>query len=168
MPGGMSGRMEGMMGGMPGGMMGRMEGMMGGRGTAETKIQLKTLTRTDFLLQFVWKPPKQEELPKTQEEQKTKLDDLVAKMTEAQKNNPAVTMPKLEEIQAVSLKKSEEVDSQLQKALTPPAGAPGTPGFGQARRRQVPGRPILGGHVRRVNDVLAATGSCVRAWGRAC
>ena len=49
------------------GMMG--EGMMGGRLTdAEAKKQLKTLTRTDFLLQFVWKPPKQEELPKTEEE----------------------------------------------------------------------------------------------------
>ena len=95
------------------------------------------------------------------EEQKTKLDDLVAKMTEAQKNNPAVTMPKLEEIQAVSLKKSEEVDSQIQKALTPPGGAPGGPGFGPAA--PVLARPIPGDHVRRVNDVRAATGSSVHA-----
>ena len=32
------------------------------------KKQMKTLTRTDFLLQFVWKPPKPDELPKTEEE----------------------------------------------------------------------------------------------------
>ncbi len=139
--GGMMGGMVGggMMGGMPGGMMGR--GMMGeGRMTeAEAKNQLKTLTRTDFLLQFVWKPLKQDELPKTEEEQKTKLDDVVAKMSEAQKNNPAVTMPKLEELQAVSLKKSEEVNTELQKALTAPGGAPGTPGFGPGAAGHVPG-----------------------------
>jgi type IV pilus assembly protein PilM len=139
--GGMPG--SGMMGGMPGGgMMRGMGGMMGGTMTdTEKKIQLKTLTRTDFLLQFVWKPPKQEELPKTEEDQKKSLDELVAKMTEAQKNNPAVTMPKLEEIQAVSLKKSEEVDSQLQKALTPAGGAPGTPGFGPAAPGAGPANP---------------------------
>ena len=118
--------MAGMMG-----MMGR-EGMMSGRLTdAEAKKQIKTLTRTDFLLQFVWKPVKPEDLPKTDEEQKTKVKELVDKMVEAQKNHPAVTIPKLEDIQAASLKKSKEIDSQLEKALSP-GGAPGTPGFGPA------------------------------------
>jgi type IV pilus assembly protein PilM len=142
MMGGMPG--SGMMGGMPGGgmMRGMQGGMMGGTMTdAEKQIQLKTLTRTDFLLQFVWKTPKPEELPKTEDDQKKSLDELVAKMTEAQKNNPAVTMPKLEEIQAVSLKKSQEVDSQLQKAITPPGGAPGTPGFGPAAPGAGPANP---------------------------
>ena len=41
-------------------------------------------------------------------------------MTEAEKNNPAVTMPKVEDIQAASLKKSEELDARIQKALRPP------------------------------------------------
>ena len=99
---------------------------------------MKTLTRTDFLLQFVWKKPTPEELPKPDEERTTKIKDIIAKMTEAEKNNPAVTMPKIEEIEAASLKKSEELDSKLQKAFTPGPGgapgaavtAPGTPGFG--------------------------------------
>jgi type IV pilus assembly protein PilM len=133
-----------MMGGMMGrGMMGAMGGgMMGGRmNDADAKKQLKTLTRTDFLLQFVWKAPKQEGPPKTEEEQKKSLEEVVTKMTEAQKNNPAVTMPKAEDLQAASLKKSEEVDSKLQNALTPGAGAPGTPGIGGAPGAGQPGVP---------------------------
>jgi hypothetical protein len=54
---------------------------------------------------------------------------LVDKIVEVEKNHPAVTMPKVEEIQAASLKKSKEIDSQLEKAFTPGA-APGAPGFG--------------------------------------
>jgi type IV pilus assembly protein PilM len=125
-----AGRMSGMMsGGMMGGMaMGRMGGGFMGTSTAAAKKDLKTLTRTDFLLQFAWKPPKPEDLPKTEDDEKNKIKDFVDKMKEAEKNNPAVTMPKVEEIQAASLKKSEEIDSQIQKALTP-VGAPGTPGF---------------------------------------
>jgi type IV pilus assembly protein PilM len=113
-------------------------GMMGPGGRMsdeEAKKKLKTLTRTDFLLQFVWKKPTPEELPKTEEERATKIKDLVAKLQEAEKNNPAVTIPKSEEIEAASLKKSEEVDSKIQKALGQVApgatgAAPGTPGFG--------------------------------------
>jgi type IV pilus assembly protein PilM len=133
----------GMMGAMGGGMMGAMGGgMMGGRmNDADAKKQLKTLTRTDFLLQFVWKTPKQEGPPKTEEEQKKSLEEVVTKMTEAQKNNPAVTMPKAEDLQAASLKKSEEVDSKLQNALAPGAGAPGTPGIGGAPGAGQPGVP---------------------------
>ena len=126
--GDMMGGMRGMMGGMRG-MMGGA-GMMGGRfNDAEAKKQIKTLTRTDFLLQFVWKPVKPEELPKTEEEQKTKVKEWVDKMVEAQKNHPAVTIPKVEDIQAASLKKSKEIDSQLEKAIAPGA-TPGAPGFG--------------------------------------
>ena len=45
-------------------------GWMGGMGrlSEEEAKKLKTLTRTDFLLQFVWQPPKPEELPKTAED----------------------------------------------------------------------------------------------------
>jgi type IV pilus assembly protein PilM len=113
------------------GMMGRMGEMGGTRlSDAEAKKQLKTLTRTDFLLQFVWKPIQSADLPKTEEDQKVKIKEVVDKMKEAEKNNPAVTMPKGDEIQAASLKKSEELDSKLQ-TLAPggPAGA-GAPGVG--------------------------------------
>ena len=153
MMGGRGGKMGGRMGGAgmmggrgmmgsggPGmGMMG-MKGMMGSAGMggygmggaltdAEAKKQIKTLTRTDFLLQFVWKPVKLENLPKTDEERAAKIKELVDKIAEVEKNHPAVTMPKEEDIQAASLKKTNAIDSQLEKALTPGAG-PGAPGTG--------------------------------------
>jgi type IV pilus assembly protein PilM len=117
-------------------------GMMGAGGMnamtdAEAKKNLKTLTRTDFLLQFVWQPPKLDEQPKTDEERAARMKDFIDKMTEAEKNNPAVTMPKVEELAAASLKKTQELDAKIQNALTPaaPGGAggnpaPGAPGFG--------------------------------------
>jgi type IV pilus assembly protein PilM len=126
------------MGDMMGRMMGQRMGMGMGMGfdaksEAEAKKKLKTLTRTDFLLQFVWKPIKLEEQPKTDEERQAKIKDFIDKMTEVEKNNPAVTIPK-EEIEAASLKKSQEIDSKIQNAITPAAGASatgaGTPGFG--------------------------------------
>ena len=66
--------------------------------------------------------------PKTEEEQKTKIKDLVAKMTEAQKNNPAVTMPKAEDIQAVSSRSRRKLIRRLQKRAG--GAAPGSPGLG--------------------------------------
>ncbi len=139
--GAMSGSMGPGVGQMMAG-MGRMGmgGMMGGNAAmtaAEAKKNLTTLTRTDFLLQFVWQPLKPDEQPKTAEERDAKIKEFVDKMTEAEKNNPAVTMPKVEDLQAASLKKTEELDAKIQSALTPvaPGGAggvpgPGTPGFG--------------------------------------
>jgi type IV pilus assembly protein PilM len=122
--GGGSNRM-GRMGDM--GAMGSRMGEMGGprMSDAEAKKQLKTLTRTDFLIQFVWKPIKPDELPKTEDEEKTKLKEVADKMKEAEKNNPAVTMPKSEEVEAASLKKSEELDSKLQAIAPGAAGGPG-------------------------------------------
>ena len=73
------------------------------------------------MLQFVWKPVKPEDLPKTDEERAAKIKELVDKIAEVEKNHPAVTMPKVEEIQAASLKKSKEIDSQIEKAFTPAA-----------------------------------------------
>jgi type IV pilus assembly protein PilM len=152
MMGGMMG--GGMMGAMMGGEMGRMmrEGM--GRGMmmgsdrlseAEAKKRLKTLTRTDFLLQFVWKPLKPENQPKTDEERDTKLKEIVKLLEDEQKNNPAVTIPKGEDIEAASLKKSKELDSKIEKALTPGtpgAAAPGgAPGFGGPPAGAPPGAP---------------------------
>ena len=100
-------------------------------------MEIKTLTRTDFLLQFVWKPVKRDELPKTEEEEKAKIKELVDKMKEAEKNNPAVTMPKGEEIEAASLKKSEELDIprlQMINAWRRRCWAPGASAPGPARR----------------------------------
>jgi type IV pilus assembly protein PilM len=114
-----------------GGRMGMGMGMMGNPTDAEAKKNLKTLTRTDFLLQFIWQPPKPEDQPKTDEERDAKIKEIVEKMTEAQKNNPAVTMPKVEDLTKASLKKTQELDSKIQNAITPAApGGAGTPGFG--------------------------------------
>ncbi len=135
---GMQGQQAGGMGMMRGGgmagnteMMNRMmggSGMMGmGKADDDIKKNLKTLNRTDFLIQFVWKPPKPEELPKNDEERQTKLKDISDKMTEAQKNNPAVTIPKQEEIEAVSREKTQQVDSALGNAMGV-GGAGGAPG----------------------------------------
>jgi type IV pilus assembly protein PilM len=124
---------RGMMGGMMGmeGMMSRMQGppgMMGGAGALsakEAKKQLKMLTRTDFLLQFVWQPLKPEERPKTADELKTKVEEFRKNMLDAEKNHPAVTMPKVEEIEAASLRQSEALNAAVTKAFTPATGAGG-------------------------------------------
>jgi type IV pilus assembly protein PilM len=135
--GGMQGSIQGGMQGASGygQMMGRMGGRMGmGMGNpadAEAKKNLKTLTRTDFLLQFIWQPPKPEDQPKTDEERDAKIKEIIEKVTEAEKKNPAVTMPKVEELTKASLKKTQELDSKIQNAITPAApGGAGTPGFG--------------------------------------
>ncbi|MFI5460282.1 MAG: type IV pilus assembly protein PilM [Isosphaerales bacterium] len=140
MKGDMVGRVP-QMGGMAG--MGQMGGMFGSNKMtdAETKKKLKTLTRTDFLLQFVWQP-KPDDQPKTKEDLEAKLKAEVAKLTDAEKNFTADSAAKLEEaIEAASLQKSQAVDSALTKAMTaanpsgvaaPPGAptAPGPPGFG--------------------------------------
>ena len=141
------------------------------------RSNLKTLTRTDFLLQFVWKPPKPEELPKTEEEQKTKLKDMVDKMTEAEKNNPAVTMPKAEDLQAASLKKSEELIRSSKRHYRA-GGAAGHPGLarsparpGGACARRCRASRTRAEHVRRRSDVTHArvgeyAGRGRARWGR--
>jgi type IV pilus assembly protein PilM len=122
--------------------MGMMGGMgMGGAGAlsaAEAKKKMKTLTRTDFLIQFVWQPVKPDEQPKTDEERKEKLTKIRTEMTEAEKNNPAVTIPKEDELDAVSRKQSQAIDSAITKALTGSGGAPTAPGA-------LPASPAAGG-----------------------
>jgi type IV pilus assembly protein PilM len=151
--GGMAGGggMREMMGGMMGG-RGMMGGMMGGPGgrlsDAEAKAKLTTLTRTDFLLQFVWVPLTPDQQPKTEEDLKAKIKDISDKMKEAEKNNPAVTMPKpedMEKIEAASLKQSQQIDSALSKAASGPA--PGAAGGGPPGMVAPPagGAPAPGG-----------------------
>jgi type IV pilus assembly protein PilM len=134
------------MAGAMSGMMGNMMGSAGRMSAEDTKKQLKTLTRTDFLLQFVWQPLKREEQAQTDEQRLEKYKEFKTKMEEAEKNHPAVVMPKSEEIESASLKQSEAINSAINKALGPgsggatgagPAGTPGagtppgtTPGFG--------------------------------------
>jgi type IV pilus assembly protein PilM len=128
--------MEMMMRGNMGG-MGAGYGQMGGA-QADLKKELKTLTRTDFLIQFVWKPLTDAERPKTDEDRVTKLKEIVTKLIEAEKNNPAVKVSPEEmqkELDAVSRKKSEQVEAQIGAigaggapgAAVPPGAIPGAP-----------------------------------------
>ncbi|APW63466.1 type IV pilus assembly protein PilM [Paludisphaera borealis] len=155
--GGMGGPMGGMMGGMGGGrgqsemMAGMMAGMMGGRMgmgggamDAEAQKKLRKLTRTDFLIQFLWKPEEPGAAPTTPEEEKAQIEERTAKvkkiredMSEAEKNSPAVTVPKDDEIEKLSSKKTADIENAINNALSGPAapaqaappGAPvGTPG----------------------------------------
>ena len=110
---------------------------MAGMTDADAKKQTQDPDPHRLLASVRLEAAQAEELPKTEEEQKAKIKEVVDKMTEAEKNNPAVTMPKGEEIQAASLKKSEEIETKLQ-SLTP--GAP------ERRRRWHPGiRPVARG-----------------------
>ncbi len=142
MGGGMGGPMGGMKGaGMMGGsgnasMQAMMERMGGGYGVnkmsdADAKKNLKTLTRTDFLIQFLWVPVKPEDRPKTPEERAQKIKEIATAMLEAEKNNSAVKIPDQEAIEAASLKKSEEINSELTKGASGAAATPGAqaPGF---------------------------------------
>ena len=113
---------------------------------AEAKKKIKTLTRTDFLIQFLWKPVAPRPCPRIprsgrrrsmDQEAKIKdqIKDWVDKMTEAekQKDSSAVKIPSAEEIEAASKEKTKELESAIDKAfstLTSPAApaAPWTPG----------------------------------------
>lgn len=122
---------------------------------AETKKMIKTLTRTDFLIQFVWKPELTEPLPEDPEQRKAKIDEQAAKVRELvekikefenQKSNSAVTIPSADEeieIAKASKQKTSELEAAIQKALltiASPApegaaggvGAPATGGAGDA------------------------------------
>ncbi len=125
-----------------GGMMGMMSGMMGasgggynmgmGKGSdAISKKDIDYLTRTDFLLQFVWVPPKPGDQPETPEAHAEKLKAEAGKLTEAEKTYAADTSTaKLEAtIEAESLKKSQAVDSEISKALGGASGQGTTPGL---------------------------------------
>ncbi len=149
-PGG-SGGMGGAMGGgrSEGGMsmmrsmmgnMGQMNGQVGGA-QADLKKLEKTLTRTDFLIQFVWQPKTEAERPKTDEERATKLKEIVAALTEAEKNNPAVKVSKEDmekELDAVSRQKSEQIEAQI-GAIGAGGGQPGAAPGGPAPAANAPG-----------------------------
>lgn len=122
---------------MPGmgmdGMMGMGPGMRGPMG-ADAKKKLRTLTRTDFLLQFVWQPEQpeeDEEAPSTPEDRQAlaqerveKMKEIFEKMREAEKSNAAITVPSEEEIEKASEAKSEEVEKAISDALGGGAAAP--------------------------------------------
>jgi type IV pilus assembly protein PilM len=138
------GAMRGPMGmrGMGSEMMGPMgmPGMGMNAQSAEMKKQLTLLTRTDFLLSFVWKPVKPEEAPKTDQERNDKIKSLIADMRKAEEKNPAVRIGDIEKkLEAASRQKSDQLDSQMTKAMPGAAAAPGAPGTPGGGAPQPPG-----------------------------
>jgi len=86
-------------GGMGRGMMGMMGGGMGGGADAKAKEKLTFLVRTDFLIQMVWKPLSEENVPKS-------LEELQAALTEAAKETNAAP-PKEMDFVSKSLEQSK-------------------------------------------------------------
>lgn len=131
--GGMGGMMGGR-GGMMGGMMG--PGGMGGAGKKGDEKDIKTLTRTDFKIEFVWQPPKPEDLPKDQEALKAKLEEIVKSLDEAQKQKGAIKPLEEQALTKLSVQQSMEtiqkIDAELRgqsdgaagDAVAPAAGPP--------------------------------------------
>jgi hypothetical protein len=75
----------------------------------------------------VWKPVKPADAPKTDEERIEKIKAIHADLVKAEEKHPAVRTVDIEkQIEAASRKKSEQLDSQMTKAMG--AGAPGAPG----------------------------------------
>ena len=112
-----------------GGRGGMMPGMRGGLMNQGEEIKPTYLTRTDFLIQFVWQPPKPGEL-NTPEQVQEKIKEMAKQMTdeEVKAKSAVVVTPKEQEIEAVSAKQSQEAINALNKAAGPAApGAMPTP-----------------------------------------
>jgi type IV pilus assembly protein PilM len=151
--GGMSGMMaarggagmaRGYGGGMGGGEMGQMDlssmmsnmrpGMPAGKTKSKAEIKETTLTRTDFMIQFIWQPPDPTKPLEDLAEIHKKLDEA------AKKNQGAIKPLDLAAVQAIERKSAEATQKALilqQQVLEgPPAGTTVTPPGGNA-----PGTP---------------------------
>jgi hypothetical protein len=100
---------------------------LGGPGgpSEEAKKKMVAFTRTDFLIQFVWQPPKPEDRPRTPEESQAKTDTLKTLLLDAEKTQSEVRIPREQEVVKASREHSRAVDAALSKmeAATPPPGA---------------------------------------------
>ncbi len=137
------------MGGMAG-MMSSMEGYGGGMpglGKNDLTKNMVTHTRTDFLIQFVWQPLKEDEMPKDDEAKKAWLTDMAKKLSEAEgEKKSAVTAGREAEaekaLEKASSLQSEEITKKLQGAAQNAAGAaPG--GAGPAGGVSTPAKPAV-------------------------
>lgn len=141
MSGGYESMMQGAMSEMSGGYSSMMSGYSG-RGGATTKDQPEetTLTRTNFMIQLLWQPPKPEEAPKTPEEAKTKAEEIAKALTEAAKGEGVIKPIDLKaeadiaaKSQQLQQKKAEEQIKAISKAVdaakaAAPAGTAAAPG----------------------------------------
>src|SRR5262249_11546901 len=81
------------------------------------------------------------------EEETEKVKGLLADIRKAEEKKPAVRVADIEkQLEASSRKKSEQIDSQMTKAIGAAAGGPGAPGAGGAAGTApaVPGAALPG------------------------
>src|SRR5262249_14350766 len=122
---------------------------MGGMPNDPNRPKLVTLTRTDFLIQFVWQPPTQEGPAKSAEERKAELTTKIAEVTkqmreaEAKKSNTVVTLPKETDIENASKAASREVENAATKPAAPAGAAagPAAPAAAPATGAPAPATP---------------------------
>ena len=112
--GGMAGMT--MSGGYPG--ASNMGGAMGAN-----KEDLKTLTRTDFIIQFVWQPPTKEEMPATDEEAEQKVQEILTAMQESEKDLQGVAKVDVEALSKKSFQRSEQALEQARQEFEEDAAA---------------------------------------------
>ena len=65
-----------------------------------------TFTRTDFLIQFVWQPPKPEDQPKTPEELKAKIAEITKLLTDEEKTSE-IRIPDERDVEKASIRQIE-------------------------------------------------------------
>ena len=75
--------------------------------------KLTTLTRTDFLIQFIWQPPAPDAQIESQEEIRKKLAEAEAD----EKNKGAVPIPKEDDLAKLSEEKSKQLIEAVEKKV---------------------------------------------------
>lgn len=142
--GGMAGMTPGGMAGMePGAAMGGgygrgMPGMMsGGQFGKKSPDQMTYLTRTDFMVQFIWKPTATDAPTLTDEEIQEKMKDLTEKLVEAAKKKGALKPPTDAELLAAS----QQLQKAVAEAIAKKQNAGGAPAENAAGQPPPAGQP---------------------------
>ena len=141
----------GMMGGGMGAaskMRGGMAGMPGPPSGDSPEKKISYLTRTDFIIEFVWQPLKRAEAPKTEEEYTAKLDEIKKSLKDAEeKIKGSVQAGEVDEskLRDLSLNQSEKALEQAAQKLGA-AGNNAGPGDGSGGPQASPdgGSPTTG------------------------
>ena len=95
---------------------GAMPGMMGG-GASTKKEDLKTLTRTDFVIHIVWQPPSKDDVPKTAEEKSKQIEEDLAAMQKAAAELSGSAPVNVEELSKLSFNRTEKALQAAQQEL---------------------------------------------------
>jgi hypothetical protein len=89
------------------------------------------LSRTDFVIQLIWKPPAKDALPKDTADERTKIEELAKKLQEAQSKTKGAVTVNVEQLEKESLDESRKIEEKVIKAIqsaAQDAAAGSTPG----------------------------------------